>query len=83
MRLAGRSDEFADSVYEYKTRDNTRRIGVDLLRFYQLKINNQNANQPHNIGKERTQSLHQLNFLEKSVLRLLNIKVNWKLRYDL
>lgn len=43
MKVAGRSDEFAQSIYEYQLKDNSRRVGVDLIKFYQLKLSRKRA----------------------------------------
>ena len=42
MRFASQSDEYAQSIYEYKLEDDSRRIGVDLLKFYELRLNKKN-----------------------------------------
>ena len=45
MRGASHSDEFAQSIYEYKLDDDSRRVGVDLLKFYELRLEKKNQQQ--------------------------------------
>ena len=45
IRTAGPSDEFAQSIYEYKVRDDSRKVGVDLLKFYELRLDQKNSSQ--------------------------------------
>lgn len=78
MRAAGSSDEFAQSIYEYKVKDGSRKVGVDLVQFYQLRLDQKNFSHA-----ERNQPLLQLNILEKMVLRLLTVRANFKLRYNM
>ena len=85
MRSTVLTDEFAQSVYEYKVRgkdqnegEQDRRIGVDLVKFYDLKLNQQQGNAGEKMNEEV-----KLNMVEKLVLRLINIKVNFKFRYSM
>lgn len=82
MRMAGFSDEFAQSVYSYKINDDESQVGIDLIKFYDLKIN-QNRQQTHAGPGEKSIEHVQLNMLEKFVLRVINVKVNLKLRYSM
>ena len=81
MRSAANSQEFVESIYEYKLSDKSSRVGVDLLKFYQLRLDKKNNKQA--LKSDRNATPLQLNLLEKLTLRLVNVRVNLKFRYNM
>lgn len=71
------SSEFEACIYEYGN-DDHRLVGIDLVKFYELKLQNNKTKSNHTASPAPS-----LNFLERLTLRAINFKVNLKLKYNM